>query len=294
MKVRQHRCPYYLLKISKDEFDKFMLHKSQEDNQIKYYQSQLNILSEKIKVYESAIQNIFNIVKPIPKFKEPIPLTECVERAYLSPITKSNTLILVNKYIQYCNNIMNSKITSNKGEVSLEEMPSIYEPDMAYEFITKKNPPYKSTTVKKHLNSLFRLLKISTNNPFLRYTLPIGNCEATKLKHLLTINEIKNFIIYLNQTRHYFVIVMLLYKFVVRIGAISKLRCLDLDNNNQIIFKEKNNIIIRRLLLNEASSVIHRLIDECNLKKEDFLFYDFKFKEEVYKRLYIYQKKSEI
>lgn len=293
MKARQHRCPYYLLKISKTELDEFISHKKQEQNEIKYYQSQINALSEKIKVYESAIHNIFNTIKPIYNFAEPIPLIECVEKAYLSPITKSNTLVLVNKYIEFCNNKMNSKVVENKGDIPLEEIPSIYEPDMAYEFITTKKPPYNRSTIKKHLNTLLRLLKISTKNPFLTYTLPLGNCESTKLKHLLTIDEIKSFIKYLNQTKHYIaiLIVMLLYKFGLRIGSISKLKCLDLDKNNQIIFKEKNNIIIRRLLLNETSLVIQRLINECNLKKEDYLFYDFKFKGDDYKRALYFSKK---
>ena len=68
---------------------------------------------------------------------------------------------------------------------------------------------------KKHLNTFLRLLKISTKNPILAYTLPLGNIESTKLKHLLTLDEIKNFIKYLNQTKHYIaiLIIIFLYKF---------------------------------------------------------------------------------
>lgn len=58
----------------------------------------------------------------------------------------------------------------------------------------------------------------------------------------------------------------------------SKLRASDLSENNQIVFHEKNSAIIRRLLLNDTSSFIHLLILEYNLKDNDFLFYDYKFK----------------
>ena len=71
----------------------------------------------------------------------------------------------------------------------------------------------------------------------------------------------------------------------------SKLRASDLSENNQIIFHEKNNAIVRRLLLSDTSSLIHRLIYECDLKENDFLFYDYKFKNDEYKRaLFLSQK----
>ena len=94
------------------------------------------------------------------------------------------------------------------------------------------------------------------------YSLGFGHGDSTKLKHLLTINEIKDFVVYLNKTEHFIAIlvILLFYKFGVNIGALSKLRASDLSENNQIIFHEKNNAIIRRLLLNDTSSLIHRLI----------------------------------
>ena len=181
-------------------------------------------------------------------------------------------------------------IVSNEGNANPDEIPSIYEPDNAYLFITTKDPPYNRTTIKKHLNTLLRLLKISTKNPFLSYSLPIGHGDSTKLKHVLTINEIKDFVVYLNKIGHFIAIlvILLLYKFGVRIGAFSKLRASDINENNQIIFHQKNNAIIRRLLLNENSSLIHRLIFECNLKGNDFLFYDYKFKNDAYKRALLF------
>ena len=153
------------------------------------------------------------------KYSEPKPLLKCVEEALISPLTKNNTLSLVKQYIQFCNNKLNDMIDSNKGIDNPEEMPSIYGPDNAYLFITTKSPPYNRTTIKKHLNTLLRLLKISTKNPFLSYSLPIGHGESIKLEHLLTINEIKDFIVYLNKTGHFIAIlvILLLYKFGLKI-----------------------------------------------------------------------------
>ena len=293
MKIRQHRCPYFILKIKKEEIEEYLSKKKVDDNALQNYQQQLNICSQKVKEYQSVLQQIYNLVKPLVNSTEPKPLLECVEEAFISPLTKTNTLSLVKQYIQFCNNKMNDIIISNNGNNNPDSIPSIYEPDNAYNFVTTKNPPYNRTTKKKHLNTLLRLIRISTKNPFLSYSLPIGHGDSTKLKHLLTINEIKNFIVFLNETRHFIAILMviLLYKFGVRIGSLAKMKCSDLSENNQIIFREKNNAIIRRSLLDETSSLIHRLIFECNLKENDYLFYNYKFNDNEYKRSLFFSQK---
>ena len=129
------------------------------------------------------------------KFNEPKPLLKYVEEALISSLTKNNTLSLVKQYIQFCIKLKDM-IDSNEGNANPEEIPSIYEPDNAYLFITTKDPPYNRTTINKHLNTLLRLLKISTKNPFLSYSFPICHGDSTQLKHLLTINEIKDFVVY--------------------------------------------------------------------------------------------------
>ena len=44
-------------------------------------------------------------------------------------------------------------------------------------------------------------------------------------------------------------------------------------------------------MLSDTSSPIHCLIFECNLKENDFLFYEYKFKKDEYKRaLFLSQK----
>jgi hypothetical protein len=104
------------------------------------------------------------------------------------------------------------------------------------------------------------------------------------------INEIKDFAVYLNKIGHFIAIlvILLLYKFGERIGTLSKLKVSDLSENNQIIFHERIMFIIRRFLLNETFSLIHCLIFECNLKDNEFLFHDYKFKSDAYKRDFIF------
>lgn len=93
------------------------------------------------------------------KYNEPKPLLKCVEEALISPLTKNNTLSLVKQYIQFCNNKLNDMIDSNKGNANPEEIPSIYEPDNSYLFITTKNPPYNRTTKKKTFKYIIKITK---------------------------------------------------------------------------------------------------------------------------------------
>lgn len=57
-------------------------------------------------------------------------------------------MFLFNKYIEFCNNKINSKVVEKKGELPFDEIPLVYKPDMAYEFITTKDPPYNRCTIK--------------------------------------------------------------------------------------------------------------------------------------------------
>ena len=88
---RQHRCPYYLLKIQINEIDKYLSKKKLEDKIL----NQINFCTQKIKEYQSIIQQIYNLIKQMVKFNEPKPLLKCVEEALISPLTKNNTLSLV-------------------------------------------------------------------------------------------------------------------------------------------------------------------------------------------------------
>ena len=156
MKIWHHRCPYFILKIKKEEIEEYLSKKKVDDNTLQNYQRKLNIFSQKVKEYQSILQQIYNLVKPLVNSTEPKPLLDFVEEAFISPLTKTNTLSLVKQYIQFCNNKMNDIIISNNGNNNLKQFLQFYEPDNAYNFVTTKNPPCNRTTKKKHLNTLLR------------------------------------------------------------------------------------------------------------------------------------------
>ena len=75
-----------------------------------------------------------------------------------------------------------------------------------------------------------------------------------------------------------------MYKFGLRISPLAKLKGRDLLPDDIIVFKEKNNRIIKRILLPSTSEILRNLINECELKENDYIFYFFKFTIDVNKR----------
>ena len=144
----------------------------------------------------------------------------------------------------------------------------------------------KEPLLKKYLNTLIRYLRFTTKNPYLKYDLPLGIGEPVKLNHILTEEEMKLFVCYLNSKKLYVLVVMfiLLFKFELIIGVLAKMKVCDIIPDGIIIFREKNNEIIKRELLNETFEVLTLLIDECELKDDNYLFYFFKFKNNENKR----------
>ena len=66
---------------------------------------------------------------------------------------------------------------------------------------------------------------------------------------------------------------MLIYKFSLIIGALSKIKDNDLLPDNVIIFKENNYKLIKRKLLKETAELIRPLIKECNIDNNKYLFF---------------------
>ena len=89
-----------------------------------------------------------------------------------------------------------------------------------------------------------------TRNPSLEYSVPLGISEPPNIKHYIKLKELQNFLYYLRDNKDFqlFVLFELLYKFGIRVGAISKLKVKDIENDGTIIFHEKNNKIIKRKL----------------------------------------------
>ena len=57
-------------------------------------------------------------------------------------------------------------------------------------------------------------------------------------------------------------IIELIFKFAVRIGAISKLKVNSILENDYIIFNEKNNVVLRRKLNKDTSNKIKVYIEK--------------------------------
>ena len=103
----------------------------------------------------------------------------------------------------------------------------------------------------------------------------------------------KKFACFLNSKKLYILIVMtlLLYKFGLRIRALAKIKFSDLLDNGIIIFREKNSKIIKSQLLKETFDILTLLINECDLTKDNYIFYFFIFENDEYKRsLFLTQK----
>ena len=81
---------------------------------------------------------------------------------------------------------------------------------------------------------------------------------------------------------------MIMFKFGLRIGVLAKLGTNDLLPNGIIIFREKNNNIIKRQLLKESFELLKCLNNECEIKESQYIFYFFKLEEDEDKRALFY------
>ena len=238
MNRRQHRCPYYLLGITPNDLKNIKLNKDKTEKLICSYQQQINSLSAQYNQLKAIFDKILNIVQPFINDRKIFSLEEVVDNSLLNSRTKKSTISLINKYSNYCKNKLEQTINSNNGKSNIKDLPIIYDPQNAFDFITSEKNKYKRGSVKKNLNTLLRYIKLATKNPFLEYELPIGKGEPSKLKHIITKEELKKFIKYLNNQKLYIIIAtcLLMYKFGIRIGAIAKLKVCDLLMDNIIIF----------------------------------------------------------
>ena len=56
---------------------------------------------------------------------------------------------LINKYQDYCKEKLENNIINKSGELEINEITNIYEPNNAYNFVSKKGKEYKRGTIKK-------------------------------------------------------------------------------------------------------------------------------------------------
>ena len=98
---RQHRCPFYLLKITKDDLNLINKIKQNNDNIIGFYQKQLNTVTLEYQTLKGVFEKIVDIVKPYLEYKHNYSLDEVVENSLLNEKTKKSTMSLINQYKKY-------------------------------------------------------------------------------------------------------------------------------------------------------------------------------------------------
>ena len=143
---------------------------------------------------------------------------------------------------------------------------------MPFYFVVNKNK-YQRSSIKKRVNILLGFIRLATKNPYLNYDLHIGIGEPVKLKHIIT-KELIKFFRFLNSKKLYVITVMclLMYKFGLRVGALAKLKVSDLIPNGIIIFREKNNNVIKQALIKETFDILNIMIRELELDENQICF----------------------
>ena len=83
-----------------------------------------------------------------------------------------------------------------------KDVCNLFDPQNGYTFINDPKNKYKRSTIKKNLYTLLRYIKLATKNPFRTYDLPIGFSEPAKLKHIITLEELRKFVKFINQKNY--------------------------------------------------------------------------------------------
>ena len=158
------------------------------------------------------------------------------------------------------------------------------------------NSNLNNNTKKQRLKKFISIIRKASGDASLMYSGNFPKSIKPKIKNLITGNEVINYINYLKSNRLFesLLIIELLFKFRFMIGTISRLKS---NRDNILLVKEKNSENIRKKILDSTANKISKLIEIQKLKKDDFIFFPLKFKEDFHKRakfLSSYIKKSMI
>jgi len=252
-------CPYKKINLQKIVCDNYKQEILKRDERISDLLRKLNDADAKLKIFSNAIHNSQILLKPVFENFEPIDFKIIINSSYWSDQVKEETLKLFKNYEDYCFNNDKKK----------------YEIDTAFIYL-KEVKKYKSNTFRHRLRLFIRIFKKSLKDNFIQPSFFYGGKEPAKIKHLVTLKEINNLMIYLkkNNNLQLWIVFETLYKFGVRIGSISRLKVSDYNPSEKlVIFREKNNKIIQRRILKGLSERIEFMIKVFNLRSNDFLFY---------------------
>jgi integrase len=262
--------------INIQELEEFKKYKKEKDKIILGQNNIINNLSLINKNYEENSKIAYEALAKIIKQSEPLSYDFIINNSMWSQKTKKNSLNLFKKYEYWCLERNINKMKSKEAEDNFDPLDysDLYSPDNAFYFCTKIQN-YSGTSTINRLQFFLRIIRKCTRNKNLEYSTFIGKQPEAKLKHVITKEEMLNFLQYLLKKNYILVTLMieLLYKFSVRIGALINLRKGSLSNDNIIFFKEKNSKVVKRRLLPQTAEKLRIIMKIQSLEEEDFIFY---------------------
>ena len=219
--------------------------------------------------------NIHSEIQPLLQNIQHLTFERYIDNSTIKEKNKKYYKNLFKKYMKFCNDkyLMNNIVSKN--ECPLDANINIYDTSNVLEFI-KQKCSFKRTSIHKILNVFLIALNKCTRNPNLEYPSSLGQILKPYNKYYIQLDGLKYFMNYLKRKEDFqtFVIFELLYKFGIRVGAISKIKVMDINEEGVIIFHEKNQKKPKRNLSEKFYQKIKYLISINKLKERDFLFFN--------------------
>jgi integrase len=217
--------------LTLDQCNNFKSILNQKDKEIQKLYDYIEGMNSYFKKAEEIGQHIHNMILPLIKPIQPMTLQNYVGLSSLKEHNKKYLRSLFKKYTDYCKKDLNISDFKTIDGCPLDLNLDIYNPDNVIRFM-KDKCNFKRTNVKKIRDIFLRAMRKITRNPSLDYSVPLGNIQNPNIKHFMNHEELKQFMIYLKGKGNLqlFILFELLYKFGVRVGALSKLKVNDLSD----------------------------------------------------------------
>lgn len=171
---------------------------------------------------------------------------------------QKKNIFLISNYMKIIQLI---KILASYKENRGPNLFNLYSPDNSWEYITN-NKNLSDATKKQRLKQFINILRKATSDAPLIYKGNLPKNTKSKIKHYITNDELINYTNYLKSKGLFktLLIVKLLFKFGLRIGALAKVKVKNLSKDINLILIEKNSQIIKKNLLEEAANKLRQLI----------------------------------
>lgn len=247
---------------------------NEKDKEIQALNNYIESMNNYFKQSQKIGQQLHNIILPLLKPAKPMTLETYIELSSLKDHNKIYLKNLFKKYLDFCKKDLHYTDYKCIDGCPLDLNLDIYNPDNVIRFM-KEKCNFKRTSIKKIRDIFLLAMRKCTKNPSLDYSVPLGQTENPKLKHYIKYDELVKFLKYLKENRDYqlFIIFEILYKFGVRVGAVSKLKVNDISDDKTMIFHEKNNKVLKRHLKDKLYEKIVKLIKVNSLNINDYIFY---------------------